>query len=45
MELQSVEEVNLMEREAMKIVHERNTFEVPIKPYEIKSFRIRFDSI
>ncbi|WP_221469530.1 glycosyl hydrolase-related protein [Cohnella nanjingensis] len=42
MALQSVEEVNLMEREAAKVGHSGQTFETDIKPYEIKSFRIRF---
>jgi len=40
--MHSVEEVNLMEREALSVAHTAEGFQTPIKPYEIKSFRIRF---
>nr|WP_255654269.1 alpha-mannosidase [Cohnella sp. REN36] len=40
--IHSVDEVNLMEREASSVAHTDEGFETNIKPYEIKSFRIRF---
>ena len=39
--IQAVEECDLMERKEKKWTHDGNGFEFTIKPYEIKTFRVK----